>query len=195
MEALHGWDVATFRAINLGWHSRYLDPFFEAMSYSGLGWAVVGFTLLFLIWKETRGYVIPLLLSELLSGFIYADGLKELIPRDRPSNLPWAIHEENHFLGSFPSGHSSLAFGFATALFMLTAGTPRAKWGWLAFVWAICVGLSRMYRGVHWPTDVLAGVMGGIFSGCLVTMLYPQPPAGKGAARKKPKARARRSAE
>ena len=197
MDALHRWDVATFRAINLGWHSRWLDPVFEAFSYSGLGWSVAIFIAALLILPQTRQYVIPLALSSILAGFIYADGLKQLIPRDRPSQLAWAIAEEPHRTGSFPSGHTSLAFGFATAVFFLTAGTPRAKWGWVAYLWAVGVALSRMYRGVHWPTDVLAGVLGGLFCGCLVTSLYPQPTPerGKGNKQKKPKARARRSTE
>lgn len=65
---------------------------------------------------------------------------------------------------SFPSGHTSQAFATATALYL-----EYPKWyvAVPAFGWASAVGYSRMYLGVHYPTDVLAGALVGSGSALL----------------------------
>jgi len=65
---------------------------------------------------------------------------------------------------SFPSGHTSQAFATATALYL-----EYPKWyiAVPAFGWASIVGYSRMYLGVHYPTDVLAGALVGSGSALL----------------------------
>jgi membrane-associated phospholipid phosphatase len=93
-------------------------------------------------------------------------GLKYSIKRTRP-----AIKYPNEItaLGkggspSFPSGHASQAFSTATAVFI---AWPKWYVGLPAFGWATVVGYSRMYLGVHYPTDVLAGAVVGAGSAWL----------------------------
>jgi membrane-associated phospholipid phosphatase len=86
--------------------------------------------------------------------------IKYLVNRDRP----YVTHTDLHPLGSensrsFPSGHTSSAFSIATAL---SLNYPKWYVAVPAFAWASATGYSRMYLGVHYPTDVLAGaVIGG----------------------------------
>lgn len=91
--------------------------------------------------------------------------LKVSINRPRPFKTnPVLISEGSAGSPSFPSGHTSEAFSTATAL---SIGYP--KWYVIvpAYAWAGSVAYSRMYLGVHYPTDVIAGAITGAGSAWL----------------------------
>ena len=92
--------------------------------------------------------------------------LKPLVSRARP----WAVMENfatlvtSSDLNSFPSGHTCAAFAFGVAL---CAALPQ-KWAKAAALLAAALmGFSRLYVGVHFPTDVLAGAVIGTACGLL----------------------------
>jgi len=172
VEGLLRFDLESFKAINIGLHKDWLDPIFTVITYTGLGITCTIGALLLLVWRSTRAYVAPLLLALAIGGWGLADGIKPIVGRERPSNLPFALPQEPLRLSSFPSGHTADAFSMAFMLLFLTWGTPRAKWGWLALVWAALVGFSRVYRGVHWPSDVLAGAMCGLVAACIASLIW-----------------------
>jgi membrane-associated phospholipid phosphatase len=91
--------------------------------------------------------------------------LKYAVNRDRP----YVTHTDLHPLSSensrsFPSGHTSSAFSIATSLSL-----NYPKWYVIvpAYAWASATGYSRMYLGVHYPTDVLTGAVLGAGSAWL----------------------------
>lgn len=172
MDAIWRFDNQIFRAIDLGWRQAWLDPIFWALSYSGLGQVQAIALLSLLFFEKAKRFVLPLLVAESVAGFIFCDITKVLVPRDRPSNLFYAIHQEDLFGKSFPSGHTSSSFGIAFMLLYMTRKTPHAWVGWLAIMWAAAVGLSRIYRGVHWPTDVLAGICMGLAGASTTYFLF-----------------------
>lgn len=94
-----------------------------------------------------------------LLAWISSDVTKALFDRPRPDLVP---HGAYVYSGSFPSGHSTLAAATYLTLAMLVASLePRRRTKALAYGVAatvlVGVGLSRVYLGVHWPSDVLAG--------------------------------------
>jgi membrane-associated phospholipid phosphatase len=91
--------------------------------------------------------------------------LKYGVNRDRPyTTYPDIIPKSMEGSPSFPSGHTSSSFATATSLSLM-----YPKWYVIApsFIWAGSVGYSRMYLGVHYPSDVAAGALLGAGSAWL----------------------------
>ena len=89
--------------------------------------------------------------------------LKPLVDRTRPwlmvEGLAALVYEGDPH--SFPSGHTSASFACALAWW----GTLPGWWRYAAVAAAVAMGLSRLYVGVHFPTDVLCGALAGAFCG------------------------------
>jgi undecaprenyl-diphosphatase len=165
-------DLSVFRSIHLGWKSPVGDYLFAFLSYSGLGFSVAMLAFGLALKKSTRHFTGPILLSIILGGTVFAQSLKSVMPRPRPSQLSWALAQEPHQFSSFPSAHTACAFSAATIILILSYRNEKPVLGWISMLWACGVGLSRIYRGVHWPTDVLGGAMLGILAGCIIGLIF-----------------------
>ena len=173
-------EIELFRSIHLGAKSPLLDFVSLLFSWSALGWFPPLVAVLLAFNKRTRGYTAPILLSSLLGGLILVHAIKDAMPRPRPSNLSFAQPMEEHRQSSFPSGHTTLAFCTATSAFYVARRTGRQKVGAVLFPWAALVGWSRIYRGVHWPSDVVAGACIGILVGSVVDLALSRFGGGGG---------------
>ncbi len=94
-----------------------------------------------------------------LLSTVITQGTKRIVQRARPyETWPFIIQRTESGQYSFPSGHTSSAFNTATSLSLL-----YRKWYVVApaYLWAVSVGYARMYQGVHYPSDVLAGAVIG----------------------------------
>lgn len=100
-------------------------------------------------------------------NLLLTSGLKYAINRPRPfAQYPNDIVQRDHAgKYSFPSGHTSTAFATATAL---TLSTKKWYVAVPSYAYACAVGYSRMRLGVHFPSDVLGGIVVGIGSSLLV---------------------------
>jgi membrane-associated phospholipid phosphatase len=168
-------DQALFCAIN-SHHAGLWDAFFWTFSYLGNGWVITPILLIVAILKVPRKIFWPFFAfaagGMILCGVINSQ-IKNLVHRDRPTcyfashnvnctdarNGTYQVHVVGTQLsyGSFPSGHTNTAFSAATLLALMFGG-----WYWLCFIPAIIVGYSRIYMGVHFPLDVVAGAMIGM---------------------------------
>lgn len=95
--------------------------------------------------------------------------LKNSIRRQRPYQLMAGMlqaHIQASDRFSLPSGHTAAAFVVACAVLCF-----YPDWAWLAFSWAILIGLSRILLGVHFPFDILAGSSLGVFSSAMAQQI------------------------
>ena len=107
------------------------------------------------------------------SGFV-EDRLKELIGRVRPCRALDGVRLILSCPRSFsmPSGHALSSFAFAAPLYFLTREYMTRAWRLYPVVLASLIAFSRLYLGVHYPTDVLAGALLGCVIGLLLSFLY-----------------------
>jgi undecaprenyl-diphosphatase len=111
-----------------------------------------------------RAAVLAFALERLLYKLI-----KSSVKRDRPcavlANIQHRVTPPDQF--SFPSGHTAAAFVICTLIcyYFPILIVP-------VLAWALLVGLSRIYLGVHYPTDILAGMLIGTSSGATGLLLF-----------------------
>jgi membrane-associated phospholipid phosphatase len=124
------------------------------------------------------------LLAAVFAG-LWTQVTKEFIDVPRPLSVlaPWDFHLAGpaHKRVSFPSGHAAAAFALAGIGIMGTEG--RRLWRGLLLALASLVGLSRIMLGVHWPLDVVWGMLGGwlgAWSGLVLQARWRWPTAGRG---------------
>jgi undecaprenyl-diphosphatase len=116
------------------------------------------------LWLARKRRAALLLVGAIASGELLGTVLKEVFDRPRPDLV---AHRAVVYTSSFPSGHSMMAaVAFITAGALLARAEPRRRVK--AFIMGSAValtaitGVSRVYLGVHWPTDVAAGWLAGV---------------------------------
>lgn len=161
-----------------GLHSPGLDRFFVLLSKLGYEWFLIPADVLIVAallwrrrWREASFVAICFVGSALLNL-----GSKQFFQRDRPS-LWESIAPESTF--SFPSGHAMGSMTLAVTLMLLAWDT---RWRWpvliLAGTFALLVSVSRVYLGVHYPSDILAGWCAAVVwvVGCFLVMFRRRHP-------------------
>lgn len=142
-------------------HMPWLDMVLKTITHLGDGgifWILLGVVLA--VFPRTRKIGFAVLLT-LAMGFLVGNlFLKNLVARERPCwldpTVQLLIKSPKDF--SFPSGHSLASFGASVSIFFYDR-----KWGIIAILLAAIIGFSRLYLFVHFPTDVLAGLLLGTF--------------------------------
>lgn len=140
-------------------HCAFLDavlPFISSMGDAGIVWIIIAVVML--CFKNTRRQGVMLALALILCLLIGNITLKPLINRTRPYEIDRSIELliEKLSDGSFPSGHTLSSFASATVLLLCfrKKAIPAA-------VLAVLIAFSRLYLRVHFPTDVLGGMILG----------------------------------
>lgn len=135
-----------------------LSPIMIWMEYAGHQFIIsVIITLLFLYKRKYSGLIA--LWTTLITTVISTYLLKYIIQRPRP--LVDALIQKSGY--SFPSGHTAVAF---SVLPLLEREYPRLKYIW--FFIAFLIAFSRLYLGVHLPSEIIAGAIIGYFFGNLI---------------------------
>ncbi len=123
-------------------------------------------------WKKRIYFFSLAFLSLILSRGIIAEVLKFFINRKRPFSVleiaPLLKYEAYDKFMSFPSGHAAFFFALALTVFYF-----NKLWGWRFLAMATVISLARIFVGVHWPSDILAGAIIGLGSVFFVKQILP----------------------
>ncbi|MCR2043488.1 phosphatase PAP2 family protein [Anaerosalibacter massiliensis] len=120
----------------------------------------IGLVLLFFFYKNKYYEGMFPLFSSIIGTYLVNAILKNIFVRTRP--LKYFLIEQTGY--SFPSGHSMVSMAFYTTMTYLFLENKKGK---NTFIWVLnflligLIGFSRIYLGVHWPTDVIAGYVMG----------------------------------
>lgn len=149
----------------------FLTPAVTFLTHLGDGgfiWIVL--TILFLVFAKLRKTGVLMTLSLLLNTLVNNVILKNVVARTRPYEVVEGLHRiiEAQSDYSFPSGHTGCSFAAAVVIFIMC---PR-RIGVPALVLAVGISLSRLYVGVHFPTDVIGGAIIGTAAALFVCEAY-----------------------
>lgn len=160
--------VAEFdRVLSLWLHARaqpWLDRLMALITHGGDWVTLLLLTLIgaaFLRFRRQRKREAVLLLLAFGLSRILDPLLKLIFQRERPQLWEVVTRPTSY---SFPSGHAlSSTIVYGVAAYLLAQLYPQRRWSYKlgAAVWIFLIGFSRVYLGVHWPSDVLAGVAAG----------------------------------
>lgn len=169
MEQIVQWDFSVLNWIQQTMRCDFLDKvmaFFSVIGYAGAVWIVAGVVLLF--FRKTRATGI-IMLAAMLVGYLTGDLLiKPLVQRPRPFvlNPDFKLFVKAPSGFSFPSGHSCCAAAATTVLL-----ARHKTLGFIALPAALLIVFSRLYLYVHFPTDVLAGILLGVFFAAVMLLI------------------------
>lgn len=160
-------DLYLFRLINqFSFEWFWLDILGKIFAQY-LGYVLIFFLLLFIVirFKKYWKMVVEALVSAILARFIIVEIIRWIWQRPRPfievNNVNLLL--KHSASSSFPSGHAAFFFGLSTIVYFY-----NKKAGILFLIGSFLICLARVFVGVHWPSDVLAGAVVGIFFGWLV---------------------------
>lgn len=141
----------------------WMEGFWKGITMLGdSGWFWIALSLLLMVPRQTRWIGITSLAAIVIGALITNVTLKNLVARTRPyeivEGLVLLIEKQRDY--SFPSGHTCASFAAAGVYWRML---PK-KFGIPLVILAAMIAFSRLYVGVHYPTDVLAGLLIGLFA-------------------------------
>ncbi len=173
LDLLNQWDAWLFTAIN-SHHSPFFDCYFWIVT-NRFTWVVMYMALAYLLlrhdWRRGLAVIAVVGLVVLLADQLSSSVIKVLVERPRPSHEPTltAVHLVNGYAGGpygFVSSHAANMIGVALTL---SLAFRYRLFTVAALLWTAIVCYSRIYLGVHYPGDILGGLVVG---GAAAAMLW-----------------------
>lgn len=168
-DAVTQWDYTILQAIQ-SIQNDFLDVVMKFLSYMGeMGAIWVIISLILICSKKTRAMGVMALCAMITGVLINEVAIKNIVCRPRPfvtfPDIIVNVKPPESF--GFPSGHSCSSLAAATVLML-----RDKRFGIPALSIAALIVFSRMYNGVHYPTDVLCGSLLGILLGVLTVIIF-----------------------
>ena len=173
LDAVFQFDSSILLWIQDNLRSGFLTPVLTVITHmgdKGIFWILLTLALLFVRKTRPLGAICAasMVIGLIITNLIIKNWVARIRPYELIQGLECIVQRADDF--SFPSGHTTNSLACAWVLFRRT---PR-KWGVPALVLAILISLSRLYVGIHYPTDVVGGAVIGIGSACLAMWLVPK---------------------
>lgn len=157
------------------WSAPWLDTVFQAITQTAGGWVAVPLAVVTaVLWQQRKKRTAVLIFASFAGSVALNTILKLFFARLRPNIFPPLIIETSF---SFPSGHTMAAVAFYGLISILLWRSHRHGWAILPGLWVPLVALSRIYLGVHYPSDVLASLAVGTIWLILMMLLFTRKPA------------------
>ena len=178
LEKLKELDEQLFLFLNQ-FHSAWLDPVVFLITRTEF-WIPLYVFLIYLIfrnykkegWLVLLGVIITIVLADQITSSLMKPFFLRLRPSHEPS-LVGLIHIVQEYRGGmygFASSHAGNTTGVAFFIFLLFKN--KYRWIWMISIWAFVMSYTRIYLGVHYPGDILVGMLVGLGSGYAGYRLY-----------------------
>lgn len=170
LETLYAIDFSILDFIQSTFKCVFLDYIMAFFSYIGeVGGIWIITAVILMCFRKTRATG-AMVLSAVILGYLIGElGLKHFVARPRPfvenpAIQPFVAPPHGY---SFPSGHSCSSFAAATVLLM-----RDKRFGIPALAVAVLIAFSRLYNYVHFPSDVLTGILLGVICAFVVAFIF-----------------------
>ena len=164
-------DLYLFNLINgLAFKWYWLDFVgFFIVKYLEYILAVVLFLFLVINFKKYWRMILEAIIVATFTRFVLVEIIRWLWFRPRPSitNNVNLLVNYNVKEASFPSGHASFYFALSTIIYFY-----NKKIGIIFYITSLCIVLVRVFVGIHWPSDILAGAIIGILVGLVLNKIF-----------------------
>lgn len=153
-------DLSVLFFINHQLANPVLDFIFKAVHY--LSYPILGLLIFYFILKKER-FIATLLITVVIISTVTSALVKAAVPRERPYqvlDVRQLVEEDDN--RSFPSNHAQLSFALSAIVLYF-----YRRFGSILILLSLLMGASRIYLGVHYPSDVI----GGALIGCLLAFL------------------------
>lgn len=173
-------DTFLFLQINTVYHNSFLDAVYPWYREGNAWIPLYLFMIIFAIQnfpKKAFTWILFVVITLIFTDQISSSWVKPFFQRPRPCNDPHIMSQVrlllDHCSGgySFTSSHATNHFGFAVFLY-ITLGPIIGKWKYALLVWAASISYGQVYVGVHYPLDILCGVMLGSCIGFITARFY-----------------------
>ncbi|GAB6459912.1 MULTISPECIES: undecaprenyl-diphosphatase [unclassified Bacillus cereus group] len=165
-------NIDIFRAINdLGKQYSFLNPAIVFLAE----YMVYMFALIILAYWFTGSRKSRMMVIQAMVAFVIAEAIGKIAGKFHLNYQPFAVLPDVNKLvdhavdNSFPSDHTILFFSICLSFWLV-----RKKTGWLWLILALCVAISRIWVGVHYPFDIAVGALIGCISAVISYWLVPK---------------------